>query len=166
MPACGTSTSLRPTSRIESQRRNNSLHGPTTPPRSPTKTVSFSTTLRSVTLAIARRSAPEQVLHGEPHPGNVLNTMNGPLFVDFETACRGPVEFDLAHVPDAVSDLYSSVDQQLLDMCRELVLAMVASWRFDQSDQLPNGHRAGRQLIDALRQGPPYPPLDSMMGDP
>jgi aminoglycoside phosphotransferase (APT) family kinase protein len=122
-------------------------------------------TLRSVTQAVARRSPAEQVLHGEPHPGNVLNTTSGPLFVDFETVCRGPVEFDLAHVPDAVSDRYPGVDQELLGECRGLVLAMVAAWRFDQSDRLPNRRRAGSQLIDALRQGPPYPSLDSMMGD-
>src|SRR4029079_4357623 len=39
-------------------------------------------TVRRVTLAVARRKAAEQVLHGEPHPGNVLNTTRGPLFVD------------------------------------------------------------------------------------
>jgi len=122
-------------------------------------------TLRSVTLAVARRSAAEQVLHGEPHPGNVLNTTRGPLFVDLETVCRGPIEFDLAHVPRAVSDCYPGVDQELLGELRGLVLAMVAAWRFDATDRLPNGGRAGSQLIDALRQGPPYPSLDSMMGD-
>ena len=122
-------------------------------------------TLRSVTLAVARRSAAEQVLHGEPHPGNVLNTQHGPLFVDLETVCRGPLEFDLAHVPHSVSDRYPGVDQELLGELRVLVLAMVAAWRFDKTDNLPNGARAGRQLVDALRQGPPYPPLDSMMGD-
>ncbi len=121
-------------------------------------------TLRSVTL-VARRSAAEQVLHGEPHPRNVLNTTSGPLFVDLETACRGPLEFDLAHVPHAVSDRYPGVDQELLGELRGLVLAMVAAWRFDRTDKLPNGGRAGRQLIDALRHGPPYPSLDSMMGD-
>jgi aminoglycoside phosphotransferase (APT) family kinase protein len=125
----------------------------------------LSTTLRSVTRAIAHRVAAEQVLHGEPHPGNVLNTREGPLFVDFETVCRGPVEFDLAHVPDEVSDRYSGVDRELIRACRELVLAMVAAWRFDPSDQLPNGRRAGRQLISALREGPPYPTLHLMMGD-
>jgi len=122
-------------------------------------------TLRSVTLAVARRKAAEQVLHGEPHPGNVLNTTRGPLFVDLETVCRGPLEFDLAHVPHAVSHRYPGVDQELLGELRGLVLAMVATWRFDRTDRLPNGGRAGSQLIDALRQGPPYPPLDSMMGD-
>src|SRR4029078_13472700 len=45
--------------------------------------------------------------------GNVINTTRGPLFVDLETVCRGPLEFDLAHVPRAVSDGYPSVDQGL-----------------------------------------------------
>ena len=123
-------------------------------------------TLQSVSLAVARRRAAEQLLHGEPHPGNVLNTTRGPLFVDFETVCRGPVEFDLAHVPAAVSDRYPGIDQDLLAECRGLVLAMVAAWRYEKSDQLPNGRRAGRQLIDAIGRGPPYPSLDAMMGDP
>jgi len=123
------------------------------------------TTLRSLTRAIAWRNPAEQVLHGEPHPGNVLNTTRGPLFVDFETVCRGPVEFDLAHAPVAVSDCYPGVDQEMLGECRTLVLAMVAAWRFDRTDKMPNGRRAGRQLIEALRRGPPYPPLHAMMGD-
>ena len=122
-------------------------------------------TLRSATLAVASRSAAQYVLHGEPHPGNVLNTTRGPLFVDLETVCRGPLEFDLAHVPHAVSDRYLGIDQELLGELRGLVLAMVAAWRFNKTDTQPNGGRAGRQLIDALRHGPPYPSLDSMMGD-
>ena len=117
-------------------------------------------TLSSVTLAIAKRSAAEQVLHGEPHPGNVLNTRCGPLFVDLETVCRGPLEFDLAHVPHEVSDRYAGIDRALLGELRGIVLAMVAAWRLDREDQLPNGGRAGRGLIDAFRQGPPYPSLN------
>src|SRR5262249_45506888 len=50
--------------------------------------------LRKRRRAISDRAAPEQLVHGEPHPGNVLATRNGPLFIDFETCCRGPVEFD------------------------------------------------------------------------
>jgi phosphotransferase family enzyme len=121
-------------------------------------------TLRVLTRAIDERGAPEQLLHGEPHPGNVLNTMDGPRFIDLETACRGPVEFDLAHVPDEVSERYSDVDADLLHACRGLVLAMVAAWRWDRDDQFPDGLRAGRILLNALREGPPYPTLDVAMG--
>ena len=47
-------------------------------------------TLRSRRRAIGDRGAAEQLLHGEPHPGNVLNTKTGLLFIDLETCCRGP----------------------------------------------------------------------------
>jgi hypothetical protein len=120
-------------------------------------------TLRSLRRAIGDRGAAEQLLHGEPHPGNVLRTKNGLRFIDLETCCRGPVEFDLAHVPEAVSERYPDVDQELLAECRILVLAMVAAWRWDPGDQLPNGQRAARELLNALREGPPYPVLDAVM---
>ncbi len=119
--------------------------------------------LRSRRRAIEKRRAEEQLLHGEPHPGNVLGTKNGLRFIDLETCCRGPVEFDLAHVPEEVSKRYPDIDQDLLLDCRILVLAMVAAWRWDPGDQLPNGQRAARELISALRLGPPWPALDVVM---
>jgi Phosphotransferase enzyme family len=123
----------------------------------------LSSTLRSQSREISERSSGEQLLHGEPHAGNLLNTKSGPLFIDLETCCRGPVEFDLAHVPEEVSERYSGADQELLRACRLLVLAMVAAWRWDLDDQLPNGKRAGQELLGALRRGPPWPALDVVM---
>jgi hypothetical protein len=123
-------------------------------------------TLRSRRQAIGDRGAAEQLLHGEPHPGNVLSTNTGLLFIDLETCCRGPVEFDLAHVPEDVSERYADADEELLSECRVLVLAMVAAWRWDPSDQLPNGQRAARELVSALRGGPPWPALDVVMRRP
>jgi thiamine kinase-like enzyme len=120
-------------------------------------------TLRSLRRAIGDRGSSEQPLHGEPHPGNVLSTNNGLLFVDLETCCRGPVEFDLAHVPKEVSERYPNVDRGLLGDCRGVVLAMVAAWRWDRDDQLPNGRRAARRLVSALHEGPPWPALEVVM---
>jgi aminoglycoside phosphotransferase (APT) family kinase protein len=117
-------------------------------------------TLRSQRQAIGERGAAEQLLHGEPHPGNVLSTKNGPVFIDLETCCRGPVEFDIAHAPEDVSQHYPGIDQELLRECRVLVLAMVAAWRWDPRDHHPDGRRAGRALLGALREGPPWPTLD------
>jgi hypothetical protein len=121
------------------------------------------TTLRNLRRVIGYRGAAEQLLHGEPHPGNVLTTKDGLLFIDLETCCRGPVEFDLAHVPEEVSGRYPGADQELLGECRNLVLAMVAAWRWDRDDQFPNGRRAGREILRALRDGPPWPALDVVM---
>ena len=123
----------------------------------------LSNTLRRLRRVIGDRGAAEQLLHGEPHPGNLLSTKNGLLFIDLETCCRGPVEFDLAHVPEDVSEHYPDADQDLLRECRILVLAMVSAWRWDPGDQLPNGQRAARELLTALREGPPWPALDVVM---
>jgi hypothetical protein len=108
--------------------------------------VFLSSRLESLRRAIEDRGAVEQLLHGEPHRGNALSTKKGPLFIDLETCCRGPVEFDLAHVAEAVCEHYPSIDQGLLDECRQLVLAMVAAWRWDRGDQFPNGRRFGEEF--------------------
>jgi Ser/Thr protein kinase RdoA (MazF antagonist) len=120
----------------------------------------LTTTLQSSRRTIEGSGAAEQLLHGEPHPGNVLTTARGPLFIDLETCCRGPIEFDLAHVPEEVAGCYPVADQALLQECRRLVLAMVAAWRWDAGDEFPNGPRAGQDLLATLREGPPWPTLD------
>ncbi|MFJ6947041.1 phosphotransferase [Streptomyces wuyuanensis] len=118
-------------------------------------------TLRGLSRAIGERGGAEQLLHGEPHPGNVLSTKHGLLFIDFETCCRGPVEFDLAHAPEEVGAHYPGVDQDLLRECRILVLAMITTWRWDRDDRLPDGRRLGAEWLGRIRAelGPNGPGL-------
>jgi hypothetical protein len=122
-------------------------------------------TLHSAGQQIHSRGASEQLLHGEPHAGNLLSAQDGLLFIDFETCCRGPVEFDVAHVPDEVSVHYPDVDRVLLQACRRLVLAMVAAWRWDIRDELPNGNQHGRDILTLLREGPPWPALGALAAE-
>jgi Ser/Thr protein kinase RdoA (MazF antagonist) len=119
-------------------------------------------TLRSLRRAIGDRGAAEQLLHGEPHPWNVLSTKNGPLFIDFENSVRGPVEFDLAWVPEEVSEHYPDADQELVGECRGLMLAIVAACRWRRDDQHPSGRRSGAEFLSALREGPPWPAVDAV----
>ena len=114
------------------------------------------TTLRTMSRAITDRGVSEQLLHGEPHPGNLLRTRDGLLFVDLETCCRGPVEFDIAHAtintsgpPIEVAAHYAGVDRSLVQECWILMLAMVTAWRCEPGDDLPNG---GAMAIDWIRQ--------------
>jgi hypothetical protein len=108
-------------------------------------------TLRSLRRLVGERDRAEQLLHGEPHPGNVLPTRNGMLFIDLETCCRGPVEFDLAHVPEGVSMHYPDLDQDCLRVCRLLALAMITAWRWDRDDQFPNGRQLGTEWLGQIR---------------
>jgi hypothetical protein len=100
--------------------------------------------------------AAEQLLHGEPHPGNVLRTKDGLLFVDLETCCRGPIEFDIAHArtdaagpPIGIAARYHGADQALVRDCWILMLAMVTAWRCEPGDDLPNG---AAMAVDWIRQ--------------
>jgi hypothetical protein len=108
-------------------------------------------TLRSLRRVMGERGG-EQLLHGEPHPGNMLATKNELLFIDLETCCRGPVEFDLAHAPEEVSEHYPGINQDLLRECRILVLAMITTWRWEQGDQLPNGRQLGTEWLGQIRE--------------
>ena len=111
----------------------------------------LTSTLRRVTRAIADRGATEQLLHGEPHPGNVLNSKNGLVFIDLETCCRGPVEFDIAGAPADVAEHYPGVDQDLLGECRLLARALIAAWRWDREDRYPDRDEWRQQLLSELR---------------
>lgn len=109
------------------------------------------TTLDDLRAVLLDAGVTDQLLHGEPHPGNLIATADGPVFVDLETCCRGPVEFDLAHAPAEVASHYSDSDPELLRHCRMLVLAMITAWRWDRDDQFPNGVELGRLWAGQLR---------------
>lgn len=108
-------------------------------------------TLRERGGAVSAAAGREQLLHGEPHPGNVLRTAEGLLFVDLETCCRGPVEFDLAHAPAGVGERYPGVDLDVLRRSRTLVLAINTTWRWERGDQLPDGRRLAEQWLGQIR---------------
>ncbi|GIG68686.1 aminoglycoside phosphotransferase [Phytomonospora endophytica] len=110
----------------------------------------LASTLRDLRRTIGARGG-EQLLHGEPHPGNLLATDEGTLFIDLETCCRGPVEFDLAHAPDEVGEHYPGVNHDLLRECRILVLAMITTWRWDRDDRFPDGRRMGVEWLGRIR---------------
>jgi Ser/Thr protein kinase RdoA (MazF antagonist) len=108
-----------------------------------------SDTLRRVGGAIVGRGPGDQLLHGEPHPGNVLSTRKGPLFIDVGTCQRGPIEYDLAYVPEKVAEHYPGADQDLVHQFRILMWAGVTTMRWSRDDQYPN---RAHWRIEALNQ--------------
>ncbi|PRY32106.1 phosphotransferase family protein [Pseudosporangium ferrugineum] len=101
--------------------------------------------------APATGTAREQLLHGEPHPGNLLATRQGPLFVDLNTCCRGPVEFDLAHAPEEADAFYPGADPALIRRYRAVNWAMFAAWRWRRDDQMPDRDRRRAEALDRVR---------------
>ena len=111
----------------------------------------LSITLSRLSSSISRWGAGEQLLHGEPHPGNLLSTRRGPLFVDLETCCRGPIEFDVAHAPEEVGEHYPGTDHDLIHQCRILMWALFTTWRWRHDDQLPDGHYWRMEGLNRVR---------------
>jgi Phosphotransferase enzyme family len=73
-------------------------------------------------------SGDVQPLHGDAHPGNLIATRDGGLvWIDFEDACLGPVEWDLATMmdPGAVA-AHHRPDPEVLARCTELRALQVA----------------------------------------
>jgi Ser/Thr protein kinase RdoA (MazF antagonist) len=108
-------------------------------------------TLRRVSAAIGGRGSGEQLVHGEPHPGNVLSTRRGPLFIDVGTCQRGPVEYDLAYVPDEVAEHYPGADQDLVHQFTILMWAGVTTMRWYRDDQFPDRNYWRIEALNQLR---------------
>jgi hypothetical protein len=108
-------------------------------------------TLSRVNAAIAASDSGEQLLHGEPHPANLLNTRRGPLFVDLGTCQRGPIEYDLSYVPDEVAELYPGANHHLVQQFRILMWAGVTTMRWNRNDQYPHREFWRREALKELR---------------
>lgn len=79
------------------------------------------------------RQFTSRALHGEPHDGNRLVTPFGIRWIDLESVCRGPVEWDLAFLPALARESFADVDDDLLGLLTSLNSARVATWCWIQA---------------------------------
>ena len=102
----------------------------------------------------AEASSPEgnpRVLHGGAHSANLLSTSAGPRWIDLDTVCRGPLEWDLAHVGAEAAEVFPEADADLLATMRKLVGAEVAIWCWHTYGRAPEVDEAARYHLEALR---------------
>jgi hypothetical protein len=109
--------------------------------------------------ALEGASFNECRLHGEPHSGNRMETSEGLRWIDFESTCTGPLEWDLAFQSDEVVDLFPEADLGLLALLRKLNSARVATWclasRHPQMQEHGEIHSA---LLRQFSEDPGVPP--------
>jgi Ser/Thr protein kinase RdoA (MazF antagonist) len=101
--------------------------------------------LQRLTVTLRAHPAPLQWLHGDAHLNNVRGSANGPLWLDWEDACLGPLEWDLASLvaasrvlgtesdwPEAALAGWRSegppMDEALFDLCIEARTLFVIAW--------------------------------------
>jgi hypothetical protein len=85
---------------------------------------------------IADLSARQRALHGSPHGFNLLMVEDEPAFIDFETVCYGPVEWDLCHLDSAAAYRYPlGYDFEALGLARLVVSAMTSALCWEGIDR-------------------------------
>jgi hypothetical protein len=99
---------------------------------------------------LAKMGGKDQVLHGAPHFGNLLKTPAGLLWTDFETACRGPLEWDLAGFPSGAEAMFPEADGERLQKLR-LVRSLTVSVKcWAQFGRAPEVDEAARHHLGLL----------------
>jgi hypothetical protein len=104
-----------------------------------------------VQAALSTLATANQPLHGSPHAGNWLATAEGPLLLDFETACRGPIEWDLAALDDEAVDLFPGVDDELIALLRRMRSVCVAAKCWVEPNRAPEVSEAAHIHLKLLR---------------
>jgi hypothetical protein len=74
---------------------------------------------RGLRRLLTGASGRDVVLHGDAHLGNALCTREGVLWTDFESACFGPIEWDMSALPEGAWAHFPDANRQLLsNLCR------------------------------------------------
>jgi Phosphotransferase enzyme family len=100
------------------------------------------------------RVGESRPLHGSPHAGNWIDTAEGPLLLDFETACLGPLEWDLAALDDTALALFDKIDLELVAQLRRMRSVCVAAKCWIDPTRAPEVHAAAHVHLKLLRGEP------------
>ena len=107
--------------------------------------------MRELKAALPRPEAQWRPLHGSPHDANWLQTATGPLLLDFETACHGPVEWDLAALVDEALASFPQADRDLIGTMRRMRSACVAAKCWVAPERAPQLRDAAHLHLKLLR---------------
>jgi hypothetical protein len=130
------------------------LHQPTSVPQLSDPDRLFLCSLGSrIGEAVCKREFREQALHGECSSEQTILTAEGLVWLDFEAACTGPVEWDLAALDEASVEAYGAADSSLLALMRTARKFCVTTWCWTQPDRAPEVREAAEYHLERLKFG-------------
>jgi len=107
-------------------------------------------TYDGLTERLARLDVREAPIHGDAHLGNVFFTADGPLWTDFETACIGPREWDVAALPYLAA--FPGLDMRVFSLMDPLRSVCVCVWCSALSDDAEK-RAAAKHHLERLKEG-------------
>jgi hypothetical protein len=101
--------------------------------------------------ALATLNGKWRPLHGSPHQANWLPSAAGLLLLDFETACRGPLEWDLAALADEALASFPGADRETILTMRRMRSVCVAAKCWVAPERAPELREAAHVHLKLLR---------------
>lgn len=108
---------------------------------------------------LKRQVLETRPLHGDAHHGNLWQTSNGPIWGDFEDACTGPIEWDIACLvassyvfgtgraaTEVIEGYAARIDPELLDILIMARTVQAVAWAFVSLDKPTSCHRLQQRL--------------------
>jgi len=92
-------------------------------------------------------------LHGDAHLGNVMMTKAGPVWADLESACLGPLEWELTSLPGAARAAFAPLDKPLFRRLSLLRSLVVSVWCFYHAERSPELRSTAEHHLRRLRRG-------------
>jgi len=107
---------------------------------------------RTISADIGMASLDYQPLHGECHLNQAISSSSGVRWLDFEAACLGPKEWDLAALDQTGVTAYGTVDPSLLALLRTARLFCIVTWCWTQPDRASEVREAAEYHLEHLKK--------------
>jgi hypothetical protein len=107
---------------------------------------------RTIMETLGSPALENRALHGDCHPQQTIATAAGLLWLDFESACLGPREWDLAGMDRQAIKSYGSMDGALLAVLKTARALCVTVWCWTQPDRDPEIREAAEHHLKSLKR--------------
>lgn len=101
--------------------------------------------------ALAKFGSGWRPIHGDTHLGNVMISGAGAIWLDLESVCRGPVEWDVVNLPERCWSAFGALDAKLLQLLEEVRSLCVAVWCWAAFDRSTASAEAAMYHLERLR---------------
>lgn len=101
--------------------------------------------------AVPTHATAVRPLHGSPHAANWIAGVEGPVLLDFETACVGPIEWDLAALGDDELAWWPNADRELIATLCRMRSVCVAAKCWVSPERAPEVREAAHVHLRLLR---------------
>jgi hypothetical protein len=144
---------LLPTFTLQIDEADSLLRVPENVPLLPEKDRLFLCELHQIISAdIGMASLDYQPLHGECHLNQAISSPSGVRWLDFEAACLGPREWDLAALDQEGVSAYGRADPSLLALLRTARLFCIVTWCWTQPDRASEVREAAEYHLAHLKK--------------